>query len=1113
VKCPTCHCENPEGVEFCMECGFPTEFHCPKCGAVTPGSGKFCIECGHKLGEPAEREEPAPEAERKYVTVLFSDLSGYTPLSERLDPEEVREIMSRIFGEIAQVVAKYEGFIERFFGDEVMVLFGVPRAHEDDPIRAIRAAKEIHKLVEGMSPHYEAKIGQRLAMHTGINTGLLITGDEYIGKERHGLTGDTVNLASRLTQLAQATEILVGPDTYSQAERYFTFQALEPAEVKGKAEAVQIYKVLSPREQPTRIHRTRGVRADLIGRKMELAQLGEAFEKLREGKGSIISLCGDAGTGKSRLVEEFKAAIDLEELQWLEGQAHAYAQNIPYFPLIDFLNRAFHIEEDDPSDKVRAKVESGIARLVGQREDVVPYVGSLYSLSYPELENVSPEFWKSSLQAAIQTILAAVAQAAPTIFCLEDLHWADPPFIELLRCALVEVRQPAMFLCVYRPPFSLLTSDHLASIGKRYQEIRIQDLSSPEAQDMLESLLKTETIPSDLRRFVEDKSGGNPFYLEEVINSLVESETLVRDNGGWRLTRVISESDVPSTIHGVISARIDRLEREMKRILQEASVIGRAFLHEILKKVTELSDHIDRGLKGLEGLDLIRTKSVHPDLEYVFKHTVTQEVAYNGLLRKERQAIHERIGLVMEEVFQGRLPEFYETLAFHLKQGQSIDKAVDYLAKSGEKSWRRHALEESHRYFREAFDLLSDKPDKTREEEVLLVDLLIKWAAVYNHRGDYRGLADLLSAHEELAASLDDRERLGMFYGWLGFSLWSTGEAKKGYWYLGKALELGEKIGNRTVIAYACAWLAWACGDLGRIEEGIGYGERARKLCRLFESDQKLFRFSMGGMGLAYYFRGDSKKVREVGRIILDYGERHSDIRSAVFGHLFVGMGHFIGGDFPSAIQSLQRAMGVSVDPIFSNSARFMLGMSYASSGQFQEAEHTLEEVIRYSQDFGTEFLGTLAQGTLSIVSITRGNLTRGVRVAEDTSGVFLEHENKYRYATTEYLLGRVYSGIIQGAGPRRLSVLARNLGFLIRDIPFAGKKAEDHFTKAIAVAKEIGAKGVLGQAYLDLGLLYKAKGRVEQARKYISEAVQLFEECEAEIYLKQAKEAITSLR
>ena len=675
-------------------------------------------------------------------------------MSERLDPEEVKEIMSQVFGEITSIVNKYDGSIQKFIGDAVVAFFGVPKAHEDDPVRAIRAAREIHSFVEAMSPRVEQRVGGSLSMHTGINTGLVVTGQVDQDGGTTGVLGDTINLASRLSDLAKAGEILVGSVTYQLGEGHFVFERLEPVQVKGKAEAVQVYRLLSTKEKPLTLHRTFGLRADLIGRKAELAQLQEAVQRLRQGKGGIFSICGDAGTGKTRLLEEFRATLDLNEIQWREGHAYAYSQNIPYFPLIDLLNRTWQIEEGDSPEKVREKIESGIENLIGKKQDVLPYVGSLYSLSYPEIEGVSPEFWRSGLLKAVQAILSALAQSGPTVICLEDIHWADPSSLDLLRSILSEFSHPVLFICAYRLPFSLFTSHQLGALGKSYQEIKLQDLSASDAQDMMESLLKSKTIPQELRKFIQEKVEGNPFYLEEVINSLIESGTLIRDNGNWRLSRPIGESDISPTVQGVISARLDRLEKEMKRILQEASVIGRVFLYEILTKITELKERLDHHLHRLEQFDLIRIRSLQPELEYVFKHALTQEVVYSGLLKRERQAVHERIALVMEQLFRERLSEFYETLAFHFKRGQSLHKAVDYLMKSGEKSLKRYAVEESHQYYQEAFDLLKNKPAMTDEEKRLLIDLLNKWAYVFYYRGDFNGLVSLFRDHEGLAESL-----------------------------------------------------------------------------------------------------------------------------------------------------------------------------------------------------------------------------------------------------------------------------------------------------------------------------------------------------------------------
>ena len=1136
MKCPKCQTENPENSVFCGGCGSSLELEviCPQCGSKPPKNFNFCNKCGHDLKKsketslisnlaptptfpksPVDKPLPAPtkfEGERKNVTVLFSDMSGYTAMSEKLDPEEVKEITSQIFGEISQIVIKYDGFIEKFIGDAVMAVFGATKAFEDDPIRAIRATREIHGLVKSLSPEYEERIGQPLSMHTGINTGLVVTGEVNLEKGTHGIAGDTINLAARLSGLGKEGDILVGPDTHAQAEGYFDFEALEPAKVKGKTKPIPAYRVMGQKDQPRKVHRLQGVRAKLIGRKVEMTQLKEAAGNLQTGNGSTITVCGTAGTGKSRLIEEFKGTLDVQEIQWHEGHAYPYAQNIPYFPLINLLSRTFQIEEGDAPERVREKVEGGIGALLGETKDVVPYVGSLYSLSYPEIENMSPESWKWKIQIAIQSILSALAQRGPTVICLEDLHWADSSFLELIRFVLSDSRDPIFFLCTYRPTVTFFTSHQIRQIVNPYKEIRLQDLSVSESQDMVESLLNTEDVPSELRQFVQEKVEGNPFYLEEAANSLIESETLIHENGQWRISRPITETDLSSTINGVISARLDRLEKETKRILQEASVIGRAFLFEILKRIADPEHDIDRSIRGLEQLDLIRAKTLEPDLEYIFKHALTQEVVYNGLLKKERKEIHERIGLVMEQLFHDRLPEFYETLAFHFKQGRSVEKAVDYLMKSAEKSLNRFALEESHLCFKEAFDLLSCKSPKTREENELFFDLILKWAVVYHLQGAYRGLIDLLKPHELLANSVDDKSKLSMFYGWLGLALGSRDKLKDAYQYLCKALKFAEEVEDLKTSGYVCAWLALVCSELGLLDDAVVYGKRAEELSSVYKSDWVFFEFFLNGIGTAYFYRGESKKLYENAKLSLEYSRKRSDTRYTAWWTNGTACGYFLDGDFLSAIEHFQKAIQLSLDPIWSLRAKFLIGVSYLTEGRQSEAATAFEEVLKYSEEFGVEIWGTSAQTALGFDLIAKSNLGEGVRIAENGLRVLLNNGSKYRYATAQFLLGNVYLQVAQRSGPKSLGFFTKNIRFLLKSIPFAGRKAEHHFNEAILMAKEIGAKGTLGQSYMALGLLHKGKKRRDKARQYFSEAINAFEQCGAKTHLKRAKEALESL-
>ena len=362
-----------------------------------------------------------------------------------------------------------------------------------------------------------------------------------------------------------------------------------------------------------------------------------------------------------------------------------------------------------------------------------------------------------------------------------------------------------------------------------------------------------------------------------------------------------------------------------------------------------------------------------------------------------------------------------------------------------------------------------------------------------------------------MAESLRDKAKVEMFYAWLGVALWMAGKSKDSYESLCKALELGENSGNQKVVGYACTWLAWACAELGLFTEGIGFGERAQKIAESFPSDQYLFFKSLGGLCFVYYMKGDIKKVFEGAKLLLEYGEKKSNSRSRVFGHWVNSWGHTLAGDIKSSQRSSENAIEVALDPFYSQFPKLNLGSAYLFGGQFQEAENVLNSLLNFCEPRAIGELSVFANLYLAPALIAKGHMRQGLNMLKEAQQLSIRNQRRVIYAVSEYFFGKTYSQIAAGPKPA-FSILAKNIGFLVKNVPFAGKKAEEHFNKAIEILREIGANGFLGRAYLDLGMLYKVRKRTDQARECISEAINIFKECEAEVYLKQAKNALESL-
>ena len=638
MGCPKCQSDNRKGVKFCEKCGTKLELKCPSCTKKIPLGTKFCGECGHQLKEKKinKKQSPAIDSERKNVTVLFSDMSGYTAMTERLDPEEVKDLMSRIFGEIAQVITKYEGFIERFIGDAVMAIFGVPKAHEDDPIRAIKAAWEIHLLVEALSPQFEKKIGQELTMHSGINTGLVVTGAVDVQKGTHGITGDPINIASRLESLANKGEILVGEQTFRQAEGYFIFERLEPKRVKGKQEAVSAYSVISSRISRTRfdVSSERGL-TPLVGRKQELDLLLEGFNRSKESRGQAFSIISEAGRGKSRLLYEFRKVVAKEKVTFIEGKCLSYGKNIAYHPLIEILKSNFDIRDTDKDIEVRDKVKKGLRLLSIDQVSTLPYLLELLSVKDSGIDNIpnSPEGKKDRIVEALKLIAVKGSEIRPLIMAVEDLHWMDKSSDDAFKELLGAISGEKIFLIfTYRPEFTPKWG-----VKSYINQINLNRLARQESIAMTNCILDTKDIDEALLSLIIERTEGNPFFIEEFIRSF-KLLKMIEKRDKYYLSKDIKNMSVPTTIQDVIITQVDLLQDAPKEILQTCSVIGKEISCKLLLRVMDTPEEIFRSqISKLIESELIYERGIFPQSTFVFKHALTRDVIYDSILIKRKK--------------------------------------------------------------------------------------------------------------------------------------------------------------------------------------------------------------------------------------------------------------------------------------------------------------------------------------------------------------------------------------------------------------------------------------------------------------------------------------------
>src|SRR5262245_36215426 len=728
MDCPRCQTANRTGAQFCRQCGARLETACPSCGARVEPQSRFCDACGAPLtagAKPAAATSPrfdspgsytpkhlaekiltsrsALEGERKQVTVLFVDVSGFTSISERLDPEDVHRLMTRAFELMLAEVHRFEGTVNQFLGDGIMALFGAPIAHEDHAQRAVHAALGIRRALDAYQDELRRTRATAFQVRQGLNTGLVVVG--AIGNDLrmdYTAVGDTTNIAARLQQLADRGRVLISEATHRLVEGYFYTRFLGEHVLKGKAEPVEAWEVISARQARTRLEVTaeRGL-TPYVGRERELRALSELFPKAKAGAGQAVLLVGEAGIGKSRLLHEFRQRLG-DEATWVEGRCVSFGRSIAFHPVIDLLKRTFRIDESDGEEAIARKVERSVLRLGEDLGPLVPYLRYLLAIDPgdPAVVALDPRRRRAEIFDALRRLLVRASEIRPQVVVYEDVHWMDQASEgSLLFSADSVPRHRILLILSYRPGYQ-----HPFGDRTYHTRLALTALPAEASVEMARGVLATGRLPEDLLPLILDKAEGNPFFMEEVIKSLQEVGALRRVGDDWVLTRRRDEVMIPDTIQDVIMARIERLEEAPKKTLQLASVIVRDFTRRLLDRIAEIRERSEDLLQELKAIELIYEKTLFPELAYMFNHALTHEVAYNSLLMQRRRELHRLIGHGIEELYADRLSEHYEVLAHHFSKAEEWSRAVDYLVNAAEKAARAFAVREAVALYGQALD-------------------------------------------------------------------------------------------------------------------------------------------------------------------------------------------------------------------------------------------------------------------------------------------------------------------------------------------------------------------------------------------------------------------------